>query len=63
MQCKTCDPPRLSPIHMVNGPAVWWATTGDGWLEAWFAEDAIQTGKEAPTAPPPPALPSHKQGT
>lgn len=55
MQCRTCDPPRLSPIHMVRragGQQLVMALMGGSRMRAaWSAEDALQTGKEAPSAP------------
>lgn len=63
MQCKTCDPPRLSPIHMVRRPGGQQLVMGGSRIRAtWSAEDAIQTGKEAPSAPRVAESQAHSRG-
>lgn len=52
MQCKSCDPPRLSPIHMVRRAGGQQLVMGGSRIRAtWSAKDAIRIGKEAPSAP------------
>lgn len=63
MQCKTCDPPRLSPIHMVRRPGGQQLVMGGSRIRATLpSKDAIQTGKEAPSSPRVAESQAHSRG-
>lgn len=53
MQCKTCDPPRLSPIHMVRRPGGRQLVMGGSRIRATLSvEDAIQNWQGGSECPP-----------
>lgn len=61
MQCRTCDPPRLSPIHMVRRADGQQLVMGGSRIRAtWSAEAGRMRFKLARRLRVPPALPSHR---